>query len=342
MTSADCAARAGRRRALRADLGRARSRLLVRWVAVALLGLAAVLVAESYSLTVPPSASERAELDALYASDLAWWEETHEESYAKCLEAEDEARAADPELELSCEWFLKPPVREEWAASTIELSELLPAHLSRLVLVVAAGTFLVGASLVGAEGATGGLAMLLTIEPRRTRVLVAKLASTALTSLALAAVALGALVCAEIAVAVAHGTFDASAELWRELGSVAARGTALAVASGVVAASLGAALRSTTGVLGVLLGYLVGVEAVVWGMFPSLQPWVVRPNVAALVNGGTEVSWARCGASPVDGSRRCVEVVYDITTSAGATYVIGMAVVVVLVVWLVFRRRDVS
>ncbi len=341
MTSADGLARPHSLRLLRAELGRARSRLLVRWIAVALLALAAVLVAESYSLTAPPSASERAQLDAVYAGDLAWWEANHEARYAECLEAEDAMRAAEPELDLSCASFLEPPVREVWTAS-VDLSELVSAHLNRLALVVAAGTFLVGASLVGADGSTGGLALLLTVEPRRTRVLAAKLASTALTSLALAAAALGALVCAEVAVAVAHGTFDTSAELWEAVGSVAARGAALAVASGVVAASLGAALRSTTGVLGVLLGYLVGVEAVVWGMFPSLQPWVVRPHVAALVDGGAEVSWDKCGASPVDGSRRCVQVVYDISTSAGATYVIGMAVVVVLAVWLVFRRRDVS
>lgn len=313
----------------------------MRWVTAALLAIAAALVVESFTLTTPPSAADLAAQQEEFDGWTLLWEAEHEALYAGCLERRAEALEAGDDFFMDCEWINDPPVLPEWEPD-VPFSELALAHLGLLGPLLAAGAFLVGASLVGAEIATGGLALLLTVETRRTRVLVTKLVSVGLTSLVLAGVSFGALVGAESAVAVAHGVLDRSPELWREIASAAARGIAFAVVAGVVGASLSALLRSTTGTLGALLGYVVGVELVVWSMLPSLQPWVVRPNVAAVVNGGSEVSWTRCGASPVDGARRCIEVVHVISTGAGAAYVGALAVVVVLATWFVFRRRDVS
>jgi ABC-type transport system involved in multi-copper enzyme maturation permease subunit len=144
-----------------------------------------------------------------------------------------------------------------------------------------------GASFVGAEYKAGTITTLLTWEPRRLRVIAAKL-------LAAAAVAAVLFVVLEVMLAGALspatiirgvGFEDAPDDFYRTLAGFLARGALLTAGCAVFGGAVAAIGRNTTAALAVVLGYIVIVEQILRGLRPGWNAWYLAENIGIVLTG---------------------------------------------------------
>ena len=146
--------------------------------------------------------------------------------------------------------------------------------------------FLIGASAIGAEWTAGTFAGLLTFEPRRLRVLAAKVAAVVSVMVSAAALALGFEVGSCVVIAATRGTLEHTTGhlllglLWRCLRSL---GLVAELAAG--GAALAGLACSTAGALGAGIAYLVLDVVILRHVFPRLVPWVLSQDALAEVRG---------------------------------------------------------
>lgn len=193
-------------------------------------------------------------------------------------------------------------------------------------LVVAAFGLIVGASFVGAEWHAGTIGTLLTWEPRRTRVLLAKVVACTVAVFVIG-VALQALLGAALwLVAATRGTTEGTGGTWlRSVAGVVTRAAllgSLTAAVGMAVASIG---RNTAAALGTGFAYLGVVEGIVRGLRPQWQRWLVGDN-AVLFLTGVDNRFPPLGR----------------TMTSGGLLLAGYAAVLVLLVLAAFRARDVT
>ena len=190
--------------------------------------------------------------------------------------------------------------------------------------------FLVGATAGGAEWAARTIEALLLWEPRRGRVLAAKIAALALT-VAVAAVFVQLLVAGLSRAAVAgRGSMAGAGEhFWRDYVGNAATVVALAVLATLLGFAISSLTRNTGVALGVGFVYFVVIDQLLRALFDWIEPYTLVSNIGAFVDHGLEISRS-------DGT------VMTLTTGrAGVTLVIYVAVVLGVAIAL-FRRRDVT
>jgi hypothetical protein len=184
----------------------------------------------------------------------------------------------------------------------------------------------VGASLAGAEYRYGSLTTLLTWEPRRIRVIVAKLVAAASVGAGLYLLLHAAIALSLVPVATYRGTLQgADAAFARDVAGFILRGAALSAglaALGVCLATLG---RNTSAALGALFVYLIGVEGILSARVPEWRRWFLVENIARFLTARHQP------AIPLDRSLVA-------TGSLLQAYHAGSA----LVTAAVFRRRDVT
>jgi len=191
------------------------------------------------------------------------------------------------------------------------------------VLVV--GGWLLGESFMGAEWHAGTLGTLLTWEPRRLRVFVAKLAAAAAVLFLLALVLQAVLGLVLAAAAALRGTTEgADAEWLRSVSGVAVRVAGLTAMAGAMGFAIATIGRNTAAALGVGFAYLAVVEGLVRGLRPQWSRWLIGDNAGVFLTG-------KAGCPPVSRS------------PLGAGGVIAVYTAVLLVAALVsFRERDVT
>jgi ABC-type transport system involved in multi-copper enzyme maturation permease subunit len=182
-----------------------------------------------------------------------------------------------------------------------------------------------GASFVGAEYKAGTITTLLTWEPRRLRVIGAKLAAAALVAAVLFVVLELALAGALSPAAIVRGTGfgDAPDDFYRTLAGFLVRGALLTGGCAVLGGTIATVGKNTTAALGVVLGYIVIVEQIVRGLRPGWNAWYLAENLAIVLSG-----------------ERLDEVVRSVPGAAAVLlFYLAMFVAVTLVV---FARRDVT
>ncbi len=185
--------------------------------------------------------------------------------------------------------------------------------------------WLVGASFIGAEWTNRTLTSTLTWEPRRLRVLGAKLSSVGLVSFVWLVVLQIYLAAVLFPSAYFRGdTSNLDAAFWGDLG-----GTLLRVAAlGVVAAFLGFSLatmgRNTAAALGVGFVQLAVVEGLIRGFRPQWSDWLIGDNVSLFLVGPADID--HLGHSQE--AAGLLLAVYALTLVAGAA--------------AIFRRREMS
>jgi hypothetical protein len=154
--------------------------------------------------------------------------------------------------------------------------------------------WVVGASFVGAEWHAGTMAMTLTWEPRRTRLLLAKLVAVVAFAF-LATVVVQAL----LGLALTPGALRSPPErVFFGCRGCVDEGASLAAAAAIVLrgatlsavlAALGFALasigRNTAASVGVGFGYLLVVEGLLAGLVSWLRPILIAPNAIVFVGG---------------------------------------------------------
>jgi ABC-type transport system involved in multi-copper enzyme maturation permease subunit len=169
------------------------------------------------------------------------------------------------------------------------LSELADVFLGTSLILTLVG-WVLGASAIGAEWHAGTVTTLLTWEPRRIRVMVAKIAvalgSVFLLSLAMQGLLGGALTL----VAASRGSTVGADGAWlAEVVGVALRCAALGTFGAAVGFAFASVGRNTAGALGVAFGYFVVVENLVHAIWPKWHTWLVSENAANfLLTGSSE------------------------------------------------------
>ena len=165
-----------------------------------------------------------------------------------------------------------------------------PEFLKGTASFLAIAGWVIGASMIGAEWQTGTMTTLLTWEPRRLRVLVAKTIAVAVgvfvMVFALELIFTGLL----SLVAVTRGsTGGAQASL---LG-LDARVAGLAAFGAVLGLGLAGITRNTAAALGISFVYLAIVEALLRGFFPGWAPWLLGDNGTTFLLGGDSLAIGR-------------------------------------------------
>jgi len=202
----------------------------------------------------------------------------------------------------------------------------LPDVLMGTSLVLASVAWILGASAIGADWHAGHVTTILTWEPRRGRVMLAKIAAS-LTSVFVVSLVIQALLGAALAVAAAGAgsTAGADATWLAESAGVALRVALLSTIFAGFGFGLASAGRNTAVALGVGFGYLVIVENLVRGLRPQWTPWLLTDN-AGLFIVDSPIDFPLLGRS---------------TVGAGL-YLAAVGAVLLLAASGLFRTRDVS
>lgn len=145
--------------------------------------------------------------------------------------------------------------------------------------------WLLGASLAGAEWAAGTMTTLLAWEPRRSRVLLAKLVAATVTVLILTLALQLFLVGALWLLAATRGINAPDPGLWHGIFGSMLRVSALAVVAGVFGMAIAMYTRSVTAAMASGFIYLAVIEGLIRGYRPGLSRYLVGDNAAAWVSG---------------------------------------------------------
>lgn len=162
--------------------------------------------------------------------------------------------------------------------------ENLPGILVGMSAFAISLGWLLGASLVGAEWHAGTIATLLTWEPRRIRVLLAKLVAAGALAFTLAVLLQLLLGAALLPAGLMRGTTEGIDSGWlRSLGGVGLRVAAVSVLGALIGFSIAAIGRNTAAALGIAFGYFAIVEGAVRGLRPRWTPWLLGDNIAVVI-----------------------------------------------------------
>jgi ABC-2 type transport system permease protein len=189
------------------------------------------------------------------------------------------------ETQQACERVVGP--LSNWVTdSRFDLSGLGDIFIGTSFILSALGLVL-GASLIGAEWHWGTMATLLTWEPRRTRVLLVKLATCVAATFVLFVVIQAVLGLVLLLVAATRGiTAGTGTATWfRSVAGVVTRVSALGAFSAAVGVAVATVGRNTAAALGVGFVYFGVVEGLIRGLRPAWQRWLVGDNATLFLTG---------------------------------------------------------
>jgi hypothetical protein len=301
---------------LATELRRAGSRRLVRVAAIlAFVGIAvAVTITAVHSQE--PSDAQLAEGRRFYQQDVE-----------RCLAGE----------------FIReqdlPPgqTMEEFCAEAVRISNYIPSNefdlsglpdiVSGTSILVILGALLIGASLVGAEWHAGTITTMLTWEPRRLRVLIAKALAAAIVTFVLAVALFTVLSSLLWLVASTRGIAEGLKDgFWQDVAGGVIRASAAASVASTIGLAIAMLGRNTAAAIGLGFAYLGVVEQLIRGLRPAWQPFLLGDNIAVFVNGHP----MQLGAA-------------TLRTATGAAFIVGCYVAVLLLAAaFTFRVRDVN
>ncbi len=196
-------------------------------------------------------------------------------------------------------------------------------------------SLVVATTYIGSEWHHNTVGHLLTWEPRRSRVLLAK-ATVVLTATAAATFTLLLLfLCGLWVVAATRGVTAAPSGFFGTTVGDLARVAATAGLFASLAVGLASIARNTAASLGILLAYLAVVERFLEAVRPRWRPWLPGNLGAALFTGKLEID------VPDPSARFGIHHI-EITALEGAVVLLVYATVLVTAAVFDFRRRDVT
>ena len=203
-----------------------------------------------------------------------------------------------------------------------DLKGILQGTTAPLVVVA----WVLGASSIGADWQSRTITTLLTWEPRRGRVLLAKACASIVVACGFALLAGALLAAALLPSAYLDGTTAGTGDTFgRSMAGVALRGEAMiaiAAALGFSVASIG---RNTAAALGIGFAYFLVIENVVGSLLADYRRWLLLGNAIVLITGEDEGG----------------EVVGRTVLEAGL-YLTAVALLLMAVATVLFERRDVA
>ena len=176
------------------------------------------------------------------------------------------------------------PLREFLQVKAFDVNDIGNLLRGTSVNLIVIG-WLIGASLAGAEWAAGTMTTLLAWEPRRVRVLLAKLVAAIVTVLILT-LALQLLLAGGLwLLAVTRGVNVPQPDLWHGIFGSMLRVSALASVAGVFGMAIAMITRSVAAAMASGFIYLAVLEGLIRAYRPGLSRYLVGDNSAAWVTG---------------------------------------------------------
>ena len=331
-------------RLLRVELDRFASRTLIRLGVIGVLVVCCLALASAWSTASPPSQAELDQARVYFEQSRADWEENGEQYVADCRAQEeaDKETADDPGMiDYGCDQMQAPQLAD-WMGGAPSFERDTAVLLTSVSILFVLASLLLAGSFVSAEFSTGSIGNWLTFAPRRVQVYLSKVLAAALAIIPVAAVGVGIVLGGSWLV---YRYFDTLGEASAGPGSgspveTALRLVALTPVVAVVGAALGFLARHTAAVLGVVVGWVVLVEALLVGRVQELRPWTMALNVSAWVQGGAPYYTQTCTTTAT--GRSCEGVEHVLSQTHGGLYLLVAAAVVAGAALLVFRWRDVS
>lgn len=249
-----------------------------------------------------------------------------ERAVRQCVQFEQGPRGR---VEAMCREMIPPDAFD----NRLPLTDLWPEGrndgdrvLGVTVIFLAIGALLGGASMVGGDWKAGTMATLLTWEPRRVRLAVARFAAVVVLAMLIGLALQLVLILGLLPSVLAHGTTEgADASWWASLAGGLLRCqvlTGLAALFGAAVAMIG---RNTAAAFGAAFAYMVVGENFLRVWKPWLRPWLLAENAFIFLNGYTP---ADVGIGRGFGTAAVTLV----------AYVVGLAAVAAAL----FQRRDVA
>jgi len=187
--------------------------------------------------------------------------------------------------------------------------------------------WLLGASAIGADWHTGHITTILSWEPRRGRLIWAKVAAVLVQVFLISLVLQAVLGLVLVMVAAAEGsTAGADAGWLTDSLEVALRVGLLSSLFAAIGFGLASAGRNTAVALGVGFGYLVVVENLVRGLRPEWIKWLLTENTALVVTADATLGIPLAGRS----------------TLQAALYIVTICMLLLVGAAALFRVRDVT
>lgn len=317
-----------------AELTRLRSRRLS--IVAALVVLAAVALFQiAIHSEVAPSAAVQAQGQQAYEQAQKEWQDSHATNVAECLQ---EGGSTQEE----CESYDPAPTPQNYSAVPESFDEVGSIGVTTAAYLAMFTSFLVAASFIGAEYATGSLANWLTFVPQRLKVFVSKGVAVVLGSALLGAVAVFATLGLTAAQVAAHGEPLVRAG---HLAASGGRAVVLVAVAGLLGYVLALLARHTVAAIVVPLAYglvrtvLVGFTQDADAPLAWLPPYLPELNLQAFLDRGATYSQYRSVLA--DGSDY-TEIEKHVSFAHSGVYWLTVVVVAVLVGAGVFKRRDVT
>jgi hypothetical protein len=323
----------GRGSLFRAEAHRFRSRRFIRWILLLsvvgyLIAMPLIAVTQFSKPDAAVLADAQNRLEQAVTEQNGFRDECLKQFNDPNVSAEE---ACGPELRASdmrvADFIDKQP---------FELAEALPAGAIAAGVATAMLAFLIGATYVGAEWSSRSMVALLFWEPRRLKVMGVKLAVTAA-----AAALLGVLTqagwwgTAEF-IARTRGTRDnLPADFWSDLFGQQGRAVLFVVLTALLGFGIANLIRHTAAALGAGFVYLVIVENLVRGFFPSWQQWLLVENVSGLLSRDGHKVFIYENDPFGDGVREVL-----ISNVRGGLVLGILTAVIVVIGVLLFKRRD--
>lgn len=171
----------------------------------------------------------------------------------------------------------------EYRSAKPNASGIIPTT-SLLLLALAA---VIGASFIGAEYAAGTIETTLLWEPRRRRVLAAKLTVASLTAFLFQILMLSLLVVFMLPSAQWRGsTAGVDSDFWIGLAGVIVRGGIVAAAVAAIALCISTITRGTVGGVVALIGYIAVSPTLAYTLLKGFRPFDLTENMTSFANGG--------------------------------------------------------
>ncbi|WP_130014680.1 ABC transporter permease subunit [Serinicoccus sediminis] len=322
------------------ELQRLRARRIVLLALVA-----SVLVAGFALFTVYQHAVQleraRSGADVMFQQQLEWWEENGEQERATCLQQQEEERrlSGDGSVDFGCEQ-LRPPTPESMYGAMPSLAAQYDELLVTLAYPFLLLALLVGSTHVAAEFTHRTMGSWLTFVPRRGLVFTSKVLAAALVSVPVVGVGVGLVLLGVPAVFRWHGIDGGgSSEVWVALAWAVVRILGAGLLAGALGAGAGFLVRHSAVVVGVLVGYLAVVEAILGSTVSRASRFLLSNNVRGFIENGTEWRVVEDCWGPTG---ECREVVERLSFAQSATTLVVVVLVVLgLALWR-FVRSDVD
>lgn len=255
---------------LQAELLRLTSRRLFRLLAVAAIVaiIASAVIAFVQSSDDPNAGLPAARRDA-----------------AMCEAERDRfAREAGPEAIKGFDCPTVDELRVEYDKRFV-YADTMPTATRGVAVALFVLAMVVAASFVGADWGTGSTTTLLTWEPRRGRVLAAKVIVAASTLALAAAVLLALLDVVFLPVGMLRGTTEGlDGSTWWTLAGAWLRGAGLVAFGAIVASGVATIARNTVAVVGLAFAYGVILDPILGAIRQGrLRPWLLQHNVPRLL-----------------------------------------------------------